>query len=160
MTMELAAIEAEVLRLFDSFRYSATDGQIDAYITAVSAYSPWAVSKAVDRLVSGGVDRQHQFAPTAAELAQQARLFDGIKPDDDDGAPAERLVSYPIGGEPPPGFVPLGPIEVAFEGRRIDMRGLDHATKEFVLEHHRLPEPGEMGKPAEQIEFTPKFQRA
>lgn len=141
-----------------NFLFSATDTQIDAYIAALSIYSPTAVKQAVDRLIDGQVQRNHEFMPKAPEVAIQARMFHEAE-QRKNADPVEKLVPYPIGGEPPPGYVPLGPIEVAFEGRRIDMRGMDHKTKEFVMTHKRLPEPNELGEKP-QVGFSPRFQRA
>lgn len=155
MSMESDAIEIEVLRLIDSFRFSASGAQIDAYIAAVSGYSANAVRQAVDRLVGGHVQRNHEFMPNAPELAIQARMFHEIE-QRSAGAPAEKLVSYPMGELPPPGHVPLGPLEVDAGHGRIDLRGLSHKDKEYVLTHHRLPTRKDE---QQQVGFTPKFQR-
>lgn len=157
MTMESDAIESEVLRLMANFLFSATDAQIDAYIAALAIYSPKAVRQAVDRLIDGQVQRNHEFMPKAPEVAIQARMFHEIE-QRLNGEAAEKLVRYPIGGNPPEGYVPLGPIEVDAGHGRIDMRGLTHEEKEFVLQHHRLPPKKQDDQ--QQIGFVPKFQRA
>lgn len=144
-----------MLRLFDSFRYSATNAQIDAYISAVSSYSPGAVKQAVDRLVNAEVDRKHEYVPNAPELAQQARMFHEIE-QRKTAEPTERLVSYPIGGSPPPGYEPLGPIEVDFGHGKINLRGMTYAEKMEVYRLKRLPDRAD----DKRIGFAPKFQRA
>jgi hypothetical protein len=155
-TEESLALEALILTLLRGFPSSAASvsrGLIDSYVSILGTYSIKSVRQACDRYAHGQVERaDDRFAPSAAELAQMARMFDEIaKP-----ALVEQLVVYPIGGEPPPGHVPLGPLEIDHGHGRIDMRGMDHRTKEFVLKHHRLPEPGE----TKRVGFTPKFQRA
>jgi hypothetical protein len=156
MTMESDAIESEVLRLMANFLFSATDTQIDAYIAALAIYSPKAVKQAVDRLIDGQVQRNHEFMPKAPEVAIQARMFHEIE-QRLNGEAAEKLVSYPIGAPVPEGYVPLGPLEVDAGHGKIDLRGLSHADKEFVLRHHRLPPRKDE---QQRVGFTPKFQRA
>lgn len=140
----------------DSFRFSATDAQIDAYVKALEPYSAKAVRQAVDRLVDGQVQRNNEFMPMAPEVAIQARMFHEIE-QRLTGDPAEKLVSYPIGAPVPEGYVPLGPLEVDAGHGKIDLRGLNHKDKEYVLTHHRLPPRKEE---QQQVGFRPKFQRA
>lgn len=148
--------ERLILRLFASFpnlASTATAATRDAYVAAVSAFSVESVKRACERFATGdveGVDRH--YGPSAAELASMARMFQSIR--DRQDAPAEHVISVPIGRPLPPGYVPLGPIEVDFGHGRIDMRKLDHKAKEFVLKHQRLPDPEER----KQVGVQPRLQ--
>jgi hypothetical protein len=156
-TEEMLAREALILSLlrgYPSLASSITRGTIDSYVSAVDGYSVSALRNACDRYGTGDVEGyDRRWPPNAAELATLARMYDTIEKRSFE--PAPKLVSYPIGGQPPAGHVPLGPDEVNFGHGRINMRGLDHRTKEFVLRHKRLPEPEE----TKQIGVVPKLQR-
>lgn len=134
---------------------NVTSGTDAAYASAVENESREAVKVACAEFAAGTLDRDHRFAPTGAEFAQRVRLIEtAIAYRDRTAPPAPKLVSYPIGGEPPPGYVPLGPLEADFGHGRIDMRGLDHRTKEYILQHHRLP-PAD----TKRIGVQPRLQR-
>lgn len=153
-TLAREALILSLLRGYPSLASSITRGVIDSYVSAVDGYSVTALRNACERYRTGDVEGyDRRWPPNAAELATMARMFDELAKRDTERAP--KLVVYPIGGEPPPGHVPLGPIEVNFGHGRIDMRGLDHKTKEFVMQHKRLPEPAE----TKQIGVVPRLQR-
>lgn len=158
---ELLAREAMILTLlrgYPSLASSISRGTIESYIIAVADYSSTALADACDRFRIGDVDGyDRRFPPNTAELATMARMYDTIEKREA-GVPAEKLKVYPIGAPVPDGYVPLGPIEVDAGHGRIDMRGLSHADKEFVLQHHRLPPKKQDDQ--QQIGFVPKFQRA
>jgi hypothetical protein len=116
-----------------------TKESVDAYCRQVADNSLEAVQSAAALLGGGKATGQDKrFVPSAAELAEQARAFDEIIARRDE--PAPQLVSYPIGAQPPDGYVALGPIEVDFGSRRIDMRNMSPEEKEAVFENRGLPQ--------------------
>jgi hypothetical protein len=144
--MESDAKEAQVVHLLAGFSGSPiTDTTVDVYLGSIEEYSLEAVTLACRRFVAGDVPGQNKsWRPSVAELVEQVRLFaNAIKFRDDAKKDQPALISYPIGAEPPPPAVPLGPIEVCFGGRTIDMRDMNPEGKEFVMEHRRLPDETE-----------------
>lgn len=156
-TEEALAREALILSLlrgYPSLASSITRGTIDSYVAAAGGYSVSALRDACERYRSGDVEGyDRRWPPNAAEVATLARMYDTIEKRDTE--PAPKLVSYPMGGEPPAGYAPLGPLEADFGHGRINMRGLDHKAKEYVMQHHRLPP----ARPdAKHIGVTPRLK--
>lgn len=156
-TSEELARKTLILGLLEGYltlASSITEGTVDSFLSATSGYSISALRAACERYSTGDVDgHDRRFPPNAGELAAMARMFDDIEKRR--AAPAEALVAYPIGAEPPAGYVPLGPLEIDHGYGRINLRGLDHPTKEFVMVNKRLPAPEE----AKRIGVVPKLQR-
>lgn len=159
-TLAREALIITFLRGYPNLASSIGKATISAYLAAVDRYSVTALQGALDRYRANEVaGHDKRFVPNAIELADVVRMFDtaeryqrkraaGIGHRDD-------VISIPIGSDPPPGYVPLGPLQVDFGSGRIDMRGMDHATKEHVLTHKRLPAV-DTGK---RLAVTPKLQR-
>jgi hypothetical protein len=142
MNLELAAIEREVLNLLASFPGSSiTEATVNAYLAAVEDFSAEAVKLACRRFVAGDVPGQNKaFRPSAAELVEQVRIFvSAIRIRDAGKEERAQLVSYPIGGEPPPPMKALGPVEVDFGGGRINMRDMTPSQKEEILANKGAP---------------------
>ncbi len=158
-TEEMLAREALILSLlrgYPSLASSITRGVIDSYVAAVEGYSVSSLRNACERYRTGDVEGyDRRWPPNAAELATVARMYDTIERRETE-PPVPKLVSYPIGGEPPPGYVAMGPVEVSFDGGpRINMRDMSPREREYVMQHKRLP-PRDGDK---QIGVGPKLQR-
>jgi hypothetical protein len=142
---------------------NVTSGTDAAYAATVENESLEAVTVACAEFSAGTLDRDHRFAPTGAEFAQRVRLIETAIDYRDrrraiaagDIIEPPKLVSYPMGGEPPPGYVAMGPIEVSFDGgARIDMREMTPRQREYVMEHKRRP-PSD----AKHLGVQPRLQR-
>ncbi len=139
------AIESLVIEALSGYG-SATDlseANINSYVSRLAEFNVEAVAYAVRQFGMGQVEgHNNAFPPTAPELAKLTAVYNDVlvrvaKAKDQ----RERLVAYPMGGEPPPGMVPLGPLEVDFGQGRIDMRNLSPADKSYVMTNKRLPPP-------------------
>lgn len=144
------AKEASILTLLEGYRSSqVTDEFIEACCRAAEPYSVEAVARACQRFADGDVPGHNSaFLFHAAQLAEQCRFFDDMLSRQADAG--EQLVSYPIGALPPPGTVPLGPLDADFGHGRINMRKLSPADKEFVMTNGRLP-PQRIGTDRPQL---------
>ena len=155
-TTDELALEALILSLLRGYPSSASSvsrGLIDSYVSTLSVYDLKSVRQACDRFAHGEVERSSDdFAPSAASIAKLAAMFDAVN---NPPPPGPKLVSYPIGAEPPPGTVPLGPTSVDFGQGNLDLSTMHPRDKEFVFRHKRLPEPGE----TKRIGVVPKLQR-
>jgi hypothetical protein len=118
---------------------------IDAYLAAVANNSVEAVALACRRFAEGDVPGWDAGrAPTAPQVAQQARIFDQARAYQANREARDRLVAYKMGELPPPGATPIGPLEVDFGNGRIDMRDMTPTDKETVLRTGKpLPREGE-----------------
>jgi hypothetical protein len=120
---------------FPSSHSSIGPETVKAYLSAVEGFELEAVESACKEFLTGALNRNHSFPPTAAELAQRSQLHDDIlRP-----RQAQQEIGYSIGTLPPPGFVPLGPLEVDFGEGPIDMRNMTWAEKAEVLRTKRAP---------------------
>ncbi len=131
-----------LLKFLDGFPSSArlTSGQIDAYLEALAEFRYDALTHALRRFREEDVeDYNASYVPTVPQLIKQVKLFDTVlRRIDADRAARPKLVVYPIGGEPPPRAVPLGPIKVDFGNGPID---LSKNTPEEIDEVFRLRGP-------------------
>lgn len=142
MSNESDVKEIQILQLLAGFSASpVTATTIDAYLAAVDEYSAEAVTLACKRFAAGDVPGQNKaFRPSVPELVEQVRLFvSAIRIRDAGKEERAQLVSYPIGGEPPPPMKALGPVEVDFGGGRINMRDMTPTEKEAVLAEKGAP---------------------
>lgn len=91
------------------------EAQIETYCSAMAGRSLDAVRRTCQQFMDGNVPgHDNSFIPTVPEVSAKAREWDEaiaavtaareIKT-------ASRIVSYPIGGKPPPGFIALGELE-------------------------------------------------
>jgi hypothetical protein len=146
---------------YPSSQGQVSQGTIDAYLMAVSGCSLEAVKRSCQQFLSGNVEsHNNSFMPTAAELAANARQWDQAIAKvtaDREIVASTRLLTYPIGAEPPPPATPLGPIKLEVGGIVRDVSHLTFAQKEEVMRSGKMPED-----PAPQIEgarFTPHVKR-
>lgn len=89
---------------------------IDAYVEAVEEYSLEAVQMAYRKFQRLAVkDFNPNFAPPALKFAQVVSEQDAMVRESTARSLRypSNVVSYPIGGKPPPGFVPLGAYDVS-----------------------------------------------
>lgn len=157
MSKERTAKEAVIFSMLEgipSLQGQISAGMVEAMVAAVDDCRVDAVAHACRRFNRGEVEGHNAaFAPSAGQLAAQARLFDTVlRKIDRDKEERPVLISYPIGGEPPPPAVPLGPLSVDFGSGPIDMRDMSPADKEFVLANKRRPDEIEQAQ-------VPKLQR-
>lgn len=134
-----------ILKMLDGFTSRVTDGNIDALLDAVEPYRVDAVAHALTRFRTEEVEGYDaRFPPTVPQLVKQVRLFDEVlRKIDRDREERPKLVTYPIGGEPPPGAVALGPIAVDFGQGPIDMSKMTPAEKDAVFANRGLPPPAQ-----------------
>lgn len=154
MTMESDAKEAAILKMLNWWGSQAsrlTDQQIGNYLEAVDDMSLEAVEQSCKELRQGLVPRNNEFMPTPVELAINTRRYDRLVADHDARREMARIVSYPIGGEPPPGMEELGPTKIEIGGRLVDVSHLTLDEKIEALKSGRLP--------ADEKPATPKLQR-
>lgn len=139
---ERQAREALILKLIEgypSLAGRATRGLIDAYVDATAGCSLDALQGACQRYARGEVPGQAAaYAPTAPELAAQARVFDLPTPEPPRARP--EIVAYPLGGRPPEGYEELGPVVIEIRGRNVDMRKFSLRQKLEALLNDRLPD--------------------
>ncbi len=144
---EILARKAMILGLFGAYpsMQSARPETLDAYMVATDDFLSEALARACTRFIRGEVpDHSNAFMPTGPELAAQCRVFDGVlrSIEASKEAPRYKLVPYPIGGEPPPPAVALGPTKVDFGSGMIDMTDMSPAEKEAVLRDKGVPSIG------------------
>lgn len=118
------------------------EDHVNAYLLATAEYPVEALAAACDDFMRGKVPGHNPaFAPTAPELAVRADLqkhAQGVIARRLAGVPArDGIVSYPIGGKPPEGFVPLGPIKADFGEGMVDMSAMSPAEKEALMTGNR-----------------------
>ncbi len=137
---------AKLYRAFPSSQMNLTEGNMAAYVEATAAISIDALGRSVEQFITGKVERNNAFVPSAPELAENARAWQaalGRVADAQAVVDAQALVSYPIGEAPPEGMVALGPMTVDFGSGPIDLRDKTAAEKEEILQNKGLPS----GKP-------------
>lgn len=136
---EALAKEALILSLFRGYLYligKVSAASTKSYLDALETVPLGAVKQAVERILSpNGPEQWRTYAPSAPDLAAYAALFDRPGPTGE----GDGLISYRMGELPPPGYVPLGPIDVDFGHGRINMRGLSHAQKEAIMQNKGEP---------------------
>jgi hypothetical protein len=125
MDREAEAKEAAILGLLAGYpSFKATDEFINALLAAVEPYSATAVADACKRFADDGVpDHDKRFVINAAELAGQARLFDGIY----------NTVRVPLYS---------GILEMDFGHGRVDMRGLTVDEQDEIMRRHGIAADG------------------
>jgi hypothetical protein len=156
-TIEWQAREALILDMLAGFpsAQGLSQDAVDAYTRLAAAYSLEAVKQACDEFATGVLPVDAHYPPSAAEFVSRVRFVHEVVTKRQDDRPRE--VKYPIGGQPPAGYVPLGPISVDFgNGPIVNMRHMHPAQKEEVMRRHGLPPPDE--RPA--IEQDPATERA
>lgn len=127
-----------------------TQGVVNAYVEATADCEIEAILRSADQYGGGRVD-EHKgpYAPPAPDFARNARMWvQALRVLRGAAEEQVKLVAYPIGGEPPPPLVPLGPIEIDHGFGKIDMREMSHADKEAVIAGKKLTGPGESARPA------------
>lgn len=136
------AVIFSMLEGIPSLQGQISAGMVEAMVDAVDDCRVDAVAHACRRFNRGEVDGHNpDYAPSAGKFAVQARLFDTVlRKIDRDKEERPVLISYPIGGEPPPPSVALGPLEIDFGSGPIDMRDMTPAEKEFVMVNKRAPD--------------------
>ena len=110
------ALEAIGLMLagFPSSQSSITEATADAYMAAVSHCPIAGIEAACAEFLKGQVgNHDNNFPPPAPKLAAMAHALGEAARSLSEGP---RLVSYKIGEQPPPGYVPLGAKNDAWRG--------------------------------------------
>lgn len=155
MDTQTKAKKAAILKLMHGYPSSQsriTEEVVEAYLDAVEQFSPESVMRGCQRFTQGDVPNQSlEFLPSAASLAAQARLYDQIVGSATADKEMARIVSYPLGGKPPPGMEELGPTKIEIGGRLVDVSHLTLDEKIEALKSGRLP--------ADEKPATPKLQR-
>jgi len=137
MTMDSDGKRAAVLKMLSGYHSSSrlTESQINAYHQAMEGRSLDAVRRACQQFFDGNVTgHDNAFLPTVPELAAKAREWDEAISSITTDRVLEQLVSYPIGGRPPPGYIALGEFEerrkkLADEARAIEASKIKPALK-------------------------------
>lgn len=121
-----------------------TDELLNSYLDAVEDVSAEAVGRSCEQFRKGLVDGHNtEFAPAPASLAKNARAWDAAIASITSSrelAKIARIVTYPIGELPPPGFEPLGPTKIEVDGVPRDVTSLSFAAKEEILKTGKMPE--------------------
>lgn len=82
---------------------------VEAYVEATDDVSLEALKLSVEQFASGKVERNNAYAPSSAELAQNARKWqEGINKR---STPPQQYITYPIGTKPPEGYISAGAYE-------------------------------------------------
>lgn len=130
-TEDHLARKTAILNLFLLFPSSQGLGTeaVNAYAVELGGYAPATVKRACERIREPDYPREggKHWHPSAAELAEVCELIEPRS-----SGPAMKLVSYPIGGQPPEGFVPLGPTKVDYGRGSVNLMALPHDVRERV----------------------------
>lgn len=113
-----------------------TNGVIDAYMVAIEDCTPAGVAMACRRFLRGEVERSFGGMPSAAEVAQQARMLDSVL---NRVVVKDGLISYRIGELPPPGTEPLGETKLEVAGRMMDVTEWTLAEKDEARTTGNVP---------------------
>ena len=106
-----------MLQGFPNVQSGITAETVAAYLTAVEDIDLEPVQMACRAFSKGLIAKfNYDFAPTAPRLASEARKFEQALNTLAEVRSAPKLVSYPIGGTPPEGFVAVGFTEDHVEG--------------------------------------------
>ena len=157
MGNERTTVEALILNMmrgFPSSQGSVTEGVLASYVSACEGMSTEAVHHACRRFLIGDVPgHNNAFMPTAAELSEQVKIFDGVLRQVARSKEEQpKLIAVPIGQELPPGAVPLGPLSVDFGRGKIDMSAMTLAEKEEIIRNNGV-------FPADPEKVKPLLQR-
>lgn len=120
MVKDKTAREAVILGLFDGFPSSQTnitEGNLGAYVEATASVSLEALQRSMQQFVSGKVERNNAFVPSAPEFAENARAWEG--------ALAKRA-SQSV-------ELHTGLLNMDWGRGSIDMRGLTEAEQDAVI---------------------------
>lgn len=122
---------------FPSAASSITQATVSAYLDAVIDYPVDAIQAAYQDYRDKKVPDHANwgFPPTAPQFGDRARLHTevmAIRARRAAGADSQ-IVAYPIGQEPPPGAVPLGPLSIDYGNGAIDMSWMTPEEKRRVL---------------------------
>ena len=132
-----AARESLILKLMNGFPGShsgITAGVIDAYVEATMDCSLEAIQRSVEQYRSGRVEEHHgNYAPSSADFAKNCRMWMSALAVLAGAGTGPKLITYPIGAEPPPPSVPLGPSKIDFGDGMIDMTTMSPAEKADAL---------------------------
>lgn len=133
-----------------------TDDVIATYVDATLDCDEEAILRSVEQYTAGRVEEHRgAFAPSSGDFARNVRMWgQALAVLHKASGEREQLVIYPIGEEPPPPLVPLGPLKVDFGHGVIDMTKMSPAEKEAVILHSGLP-PTE----GERLGVMPRLRR-
>ncbi len=117
MYMDSDGKRAAILGLLMGYPSSSrlSDAQVETYCSSFEDRSLDAVRRMCQQFEDGDVlGHDNAFIPTVPEMRAKAREWDeaiaAVTAAREIGA-ASRIVSYPIGGKPPPGYTALGELE-------------------------------------------------
>lgn len=138
------AKEAAIISMLERFLMGQTrdiSGPLGILLRSVEEY-PLAAVVGACRAYAGGEVAGHNnsFVPNAVQFIVEVKRHVPLGVwDRSDLTDIRNLRPYPIGGLPPPGTVPLGPVSVDFGYGKIDMTKLTPKEQEAVFRNKRLP---------------------